>query len=285
MLNNRELASAILLGSGLIAVCFSGSLRSNLIFLVRAVFGWKLSTLWVTYIGLVVATTYGLHRIGLGYPGAAKDAVVWSLIAGLPILFKFDVAGENPRSLRDSLSGVVRVTALVEFFVNLYVFPLWVELIFQPLVAVIAMSSIVAASDERTLPVKKLFDGLSAAAGFVVLFIVARHLVQHHDEVDGRSTVLSFLQPVILSVVVVAMTYIVALVSSYELAFMRIGWGQPSRRQRVRSKLVLLGTLHVRLGMVHNFAGMPLRKLADATSWRAARQVVRDYKFGVQTVE
>ena len=89
MLNNRELASAILLGSGLIAACFSGSLRSNLICLVRAAFGWKLSTLWVTYIGLVVATTYGLHRVGLGYPDSAKDAVVWGLIAGLPILFKF----------------------------------------------------------------------------------------------------------------------------------------------------------------------------------------------------
>jgi len=93
MLNNRELASAILLGSGLIAACFSGSLRSKLLSLVRAAFGWKLSTLWVTYIGLVVATTYGLHRIGLGYPDSAKDAVVWGLIAGLPILFKFGVAG------------------------------------------------------------------------------------------------------------------------------------------------------------------------------------------------
>ena len=99
------------------------------------------------------------------------------------------------------------------------------------------------------------------------------------------SGALSFLQPVVLSVAVVAMTYIVALASSYELAFMRIGWSQPSRRQRIRSKLVLLGTLHVRLGMVHNFAGMPPRKLADATSWRAARQVVRDYKSGGLPVE
>lgn len=237
------------------------------------------------YVGLVTAATYGLHRVGLGYPDSTKDAVVWGLIAGLPILFKFGDAGNGPKFLRDALGGLVRATAFVEFFVNLYVFPLLVELFFQVFIAVIVVGGIVAATNQTLLPVKKLLDGLATATGFVVLFIVVRHLVQHHDEVDGRSTVLSFLQPVALSVVVVAMTYVVALVSSYELAFMRIGWSQPSRRQRVRSKLVLLGTLHVSLGMVHNFAGMPPRKLADATSWRAARQVVRDYKSGVPTVE
>jgi len=285
MLNNRELASAILLAIGLIAACFSGCLRSKLLSLARTVFDWKLSILWITYVGLVAATTYGLHRVGLGYPGSTKDAVVWGLIAGLPILFKFGDAGKGPRFARDTLGGVVRVTAFVEFFVNLYVFPLLVELFFQVFIAVIVVGGIVAATNQKMLPAKKLLDGLAAVTGLIVVFLVGRHLIQHHDEVEGRSTLLSFLQPVILSVVVVAMTYIVALVSSYELAFMRIGWGQPSRRQRVRSKLVLLGTLHVRLGMVHNFAGMPLRKLADATSWRAARQVVRDYKSGVQTVE
>ena len=285
MLNNRELASAILLGIGLIAACFSGCLRSKLLSLVRTVFGWKLSILWFAYVGLVTATTYGLNRVGLGYPDSAKDAVVWGLIAGLPILLKFGDAGNGPRFARDTLGGVVRVTAFVEFFVNLYVFPLWVELIFQLFVAVIVVGGIVAATNQTLLPVKKLLDGLAAATGLIVVFLVARHLIQHHDEGDGRSTVLSFLQPVILSIVVVAMTYIAALVSSYELAFMRIGWSQPSRRQRVRSKLALLVTLHVHLGMVHNFAGMPPRKLADATSWRAARQVVRDYKSGGLPVE
>ena len=99
------------------------------------------------------------------------------------------------------------------------------------------------------------------------------------------SGVLSFLQPVALSVVVVAMTYIVALVSSYELAFMRIGWSQPSRRHRVRAKLALLVTLHVHLQKVHHFFGFLPGQLADADSWRAARRIVRDYKSGVPPVD
>ena len=121
--------------------------------------------------------------------------------------------------------------------------------------------------------------------GFAVVFVVGRHLIQHRAEVDGSSTVLSFFQPVILSVVVVAMTYIVELVSSYELAFMRLGWGQPSRRHRVRAKLALLVTLHVRLQNVGHFDGFLPDQLADAKSWRAARRIVRDYKSGVPPVD
>ena len=121
--------------------------------------------------------------------------------------------------------------------------------------------------------------------GFAVVFVVGCHLIQHHDGGDGRSTVLSFFQPVILGIVVVAMTYIAALVSSYELAFMRIGWSQSSRRHRVRAKLALLVRLHIRLQKVRHFDGMLPDQLADAKSWRAARRIVRDYKSGGLPVE
>lgn len=98
----------------------------------------------------MTAATYGLHRVGLGYPDSTKDAVVWGSIAGLVILFKFNDAGEAPRLLRYTLGGAFGATALVEFFANLYVFPLFVQLFFQPFVAVVKWSSVIAARDEKT---------------------------------------------------------------------------------------------------------------------------------------
>lgn len=285
LLNDRELASTILLGLGLIAASFNRGIRSSLLSVVRAASGWKLSIIWIMYAALLSATTYGLQRVGLDYADSTKDAVVWGLIAGLPILFKFSVVGKESRLLRETLSGVVRATALVEFFINVYVFPLWAELLLQPFVAVIAITSIIAGYDEKTMPAKKLIDGVSAVLGFAVIFFVARHLAQHHDEIDGRSTLLSFAQPIVLSIAVVAMTYIVALVSSYELAFMRIGWSQPARRGRVRARLALLLTLHVRLHQVHHFTGTLPHQLADTTSWRAARRLMHDYKSGTPRPE
>jgi hypothetical protein len=191
---------------------------------VRSALAWKLLIIWLSYAALIAGTTYGLHQIGLRYDDSTKDAVVWSVIAGLPLLFRFDAVHKEPSLMRDTLVGLVRTTALVEFFVNLYVFPLWVELLLQPLVALIAVTATMAGADEETQPAKKLLHGISAVGGLVILFVVARHLLQHHEEIEAWPTLLSFTQPVILSVVVLCFTYAVALVSSYELAFFRIGW-------------------------------------------------------------
>ena len=135
-------------------------------------------------------------------------------MVGLPILFRFNEFGREPRMVRDALGAVVRTTALVEFFVNLYVFPLWGELVLQPFVAIILMTSIVARSDEKTMTAKRMLDSVSAVLGIAVFWVAVRHLAQHHTEIDGRSTLLSFVQPIVLSFAVVAMTYVVALVSS-----------------------------------------------------------------------
>jgi len=80
LLNNRELASAILLGLGLIAACFNRDIRSSLFSVVRSAFDRKLSVIWITYAGVLAATTYGLQRVGLDYGDSTKDAVVWGLI-------------------------------------------------------------------------------------------------------------------------------------------------------------------------------------------------------------
>jgi len=114
--------------------------------------------------------------------------------------------------------------------VNPYVFPLWAELLLQPFLVVIGMASALAGADARSRPARKLLDSISTVVGFVILFAVARHLVQHHDDVDVRATLLSFTLLVVLSGAVVSLTHLVVLLSSYEVASLCIGWGQPSRR-------------------------------------------------------
>jgi hypothetical protein len=278
MLNDRELATAILLGVVIAACCLSKDVRSS--FGLRSAFGWKLPLIGLTYVLVLAGSVAGLHKIGLNYPGSTKDAVVWGLLVGLPLLGGFNSLGQRPGSERAMLGRIVSLTVLVEFFVNLYVFPLWVELMLQPFVAVVAWMSVVAAGDNRYRPAVWLLDVILALSGIVMIVVVAWYLLRHYQEIDPRSTALSFLQPVLLSLAIILLTYIVALVSSYESAFLRIGWHQPSRRQRLRAKFALATTLHVRLHKVHNFAGLLPQRLADTGSWRSARQFVRTYRSG-----
>jgi hypothetical protein len=86
------------------------------------------------------------------------------------------------------LGRIVGLTVLVEFFVNLYVSPLWVELLLQPFVAVVLWMSVVAAGDT-----KRLLDVISTLSGIAMIVVVAWYLVRHYQEIDPRSTALSFL--------------------------------------------------------------------------------------------
>jgi hypothetical protein len=105
--------------------------------------------------GAVTASIIGVHQLGFAYRDSTKDAVVWALIAGSPILFKFNEFGADADLLTRTLFGAVKVTAFAEFAINLYVFPLWVELVLQPFVVFFATITVVAGMDEENLPAKK----------------------------------------------------------------------------------------------------------------------------------
>jgi hypothetical protein len=281
VLNNRELASVILIAAAVIVASFSKSVRSGLWPLARSALTWKLSVLWLTYATVLAGVTYGLQRVGLRYDDSTKDAVVWGLVAGLPLLVKFDHLGKEQGLMREMALSAVRLTALVEFFVNLYIFPFWVEVLFQSLIVPLAVMSVVAdRSDENRLARKRL-DWMLSLAGCVILVVVARHLLLHRYEVDVRSVLFSFTQPLALTIAVLGLAWAVGLKSSYEQAFMHISGEQPSRRRRIRAKLALFLTLHVHLRQVRNFEGTLPWQLAATTSWSSARQLLRVYKSGV----
>lgn len=124
MLNNRELASAILVGAFVLLGLLVRDVRKMIPSLARTAFGWRLSLFWLGYAGLIFGVTIVAHRLGLRYAGSTKDAIVWSIVVGLPMLFRMDQIRRNPGLFARTVREAVGLTAVVEFFVNVYVFPL-----------------------------------------------------------------------------------------------------------------------------------------------------------------
>lgn len=147
-------------------------------------------------------------------------------------------------------------------------------LVAQVFITLLLMLSAVAATDRSLLPAKRFLDSLLAVAGFGLLVYASVMLAQSPADVFTKSTVLSYLQPVVLSVIVVALTYGVGLLSAYEQAFMRIGFVDVSSAQARRAKLALIGGLTVHLHKVSGLRLPTLRTVAEQPSWKAALDVV-----------
>lgn len=280
MLNNRELASVILVGVFVLVGCVKRDVRSSVVQLLRAVLAPRLLVLWLLYSATITGVVLGEANIGQRYDGSVKDAVVWAVIAGLPLLGKFDAVSKNPELLDGMLRHAVGLTAFVEGFVNLYVFPLWVEIPGQAFVALVVMVSVVAGMEEANHAAKRLFDGVVVVIGLTAVTWTAWHIASYWSELDLRAIRLSFVQPVVLTLAVLALTYVVSLVSAYQFAFIRLQYPLGGPAVRLRHTGALLIGLHVRVVKVSGFAGALSLRMRETTSLRGALAMLSEYKRG-----
>ncbi|HVE95058.1 MAG TPA: hypothetical protein VNB24_09070 [Acidimicrobiales bacterium] len=280
MPNNRELATLVWFAVLLAWVLSMRQTRASAVGVFRAAFASRLSILWLSYVAVIAAVIWGLRTLGLRYSGSTKDAVVWALVAGLSILSKFDTLSRNQRSFGQLLRRVFGATVLVEFYVNLYVFPLWVELLLQPFVALLVGMEVVAGTRDEYAVTRRVLNGCLSFIGWVLLASVTVYLASRLPDLNTVQIGLSFVQPLALTIVVVALTYVVALYSAYEQVFGHMSFPVvPSPTSRW-SKVALVRGLHFRLGKVAGFTGYLPRRLKSMRTYAEALELVNDYKRG-----
>jgi hypothetical protein len=84
--------------------------------------------------------------------------------------------------------------------------------------------------------------------------------------------------PIWLTVGILPVIFMVALLSHYELLFMRLGFATSDPQVLRRSRRAAVLGLRLHNTAVGQFGGAWLQKLVNAETSRAARQVVKDYR-------
>lgn len=221
-------------------------------------------------VGLVVVA----YAVGLWESDVESDTVAWFVTVGIALFFSLNKAAE-PGFFRKTARRAVAVTAVVEGFANLQTFGLVTELIFLPVMAVLAMMLVVSQSAEEFAPVRSLLNGLMAIIGVGVVVHVLISLVA---DFDAGHTLRALALPVWLTLGSVPIAYVFALVAEYEQAFMRIDFHTEDRVQRRRGKRSLLRAANVRLPDLAGFSGHWIWDLASADSDVDARAVMRQWR-------
>lgn len=278
MINNREWALLIWLGVVLALLLLPRDLRSSLFEVVRAalhpilVIPVLLMAVWVGGLIVIVA--------GIGWWDAelATDTVVWFVGTALVLMFRVAEALGEERFFRRTIIGAVRVTVLVEVFVNLYVFSLPVELILLPVLTVLLMLSVVAGSEQRFVRVKALIDAVLALVAFSLIAFVVIQIVTDWQDFDKAGAFRKFALPVWLTIGIVPFVFLLSLYAAYDGAFKRIDFETDQRSQRWRAKLALALRLRVGIQDIAAFRFYWAKQAAAATSFRHATQVIDDFK-------
>ncbi|MBU1950839.1 MAG: hypothetical protein KJ970_09240 [Candidatus Eisenbacteria bacterium] len=215
-----------------------------------------------------------------------KGAVVWFITAGILLFGGFAEASKNPHFFRCKAIETLAWPALIEFYLNLYQFPLLMEILLQPILAVLTVVSVIASQDKKLHRAKGCAETLLAFAGLTFLAYVTVQTIRGWESLNKIGILFEFALPIGLTVGALPFIYFLAVYAAYEVAFVRMEFRTNIGHLRgARNRLVVLMGLGFRLREISKVSFYWLRQVAEAPSFREALYIIRRYRDDLRRIE
>lgn len=227
-LNNRELALLIWILFAIIWVVSYPKIRKSFFNLIKAFFKWKLTLAYLLMFLYITCLVLILKAIAIWKIDHIPLTVLWSLCVAFSMLFNYKEANRKnyfKNSIKDNMRGLV----FVEFFVNLYVFNLWIELIIVPMSAIIVGMKAITEKNKEYETIDKFLNLIFILGGFSILFYVGYKTVTDFENFATIQNLESFYMPILLSILFTPFVYISALMAAYETLFTRLQFFVPDK--------------------------------------------------------
>ncbi|MDQ8195468.1 hypothetical protein QEH59_13615 [Coraliomargarita sp. SDUM461004] len=223
MLDNREISLLFWLAVVLAWGCTHRQIREGLINLLASALKPKLVIGFVMMLAYITSCVLFLWLNGVWDSSNLKATIIWSLTAAALMVGKVISNDATPTKFFGSaVWGGLKLSVVLEFVVQLYVFPLVVELFVVPIAALIGAMIAVCETDEKFAPVKRLLNGVLSILGFTMIAYAAYRLPPEFSNFWQWSTVLSFSLPIVLTVLFIPFLWLVAVAVAYENVFCRL---------------------------------------------------------------
>jgi len=221
--NSRELAT-ILWGVLFLGWAFSKSgVRESFKQLVKAFLSIKILVPILLMILYVSLATWCFYKFNIWRISDLKNTILWTFGVGLVFLFNIDKT-EKDNFFKNTAIGSLKITAVLEYLVNLYTFPFLLEFVLVPFVTIVFAMKTVAELDVKYKPIEKLLENVVALYGAAVLFFSISSAIHDSSSFASFESAKSFLLPPVLTILNLPFIYILALYANYESVFVRLSF-------------------------------------------------------------
>lgn len=171
------------------------------------------------YIFLMVLA---FERIGFWDITALKDTVLWIFGVAFIMFINLNNAANDAKYFRKAIIDSIKIVIVLEFVINLYSFNLVVELLFVPILGLIAMMSGFSSVKPEYKRVNVFLNYVLGFIGIVLLIFTIYQIVIDFQDFASLKNVRDFLVPILLTIAFLPIIYLMAIYIKYEDIFIRI---------------------------------------------------------------
>lgn len=214
--NNRELSTGFWFFGLFILSLFKKDLRKSYLGLVSSIFNRYILAVFIPMLFYMTLLVYVFWKIRIWDTSFLKDTIFWILISGVALVFRFGTDRSGEQIFRNAILDGLKVAVLLEFLVNLYVFPLYVELFTVPIITFIFLLKAFSENKGEYNELTKVLDGILSAIGILIFGLTVNNVVQNFEDIDLLHVLHSFSLPFMLLLSFFPFLYFQILLFQYE---------------------------------------------------------------------
>lgn len=276
-LDNRELAILVWLIIFLFWTLTKKNIRESIseimkVFFQKVIF---ISTcLMLFYIGSIV---YIFYQFGLWDFTLLSETIMW-VIGVAFVMYSNSYKVKNIEYFKNVLIDTLKLTVVIEFIVNLYVFNFWIELILVPVFAILGVVLGISSSKPEYKQVESCLTRIFIVVGLLFLSYAIYNIIVDVHSFATINNFKEFLLPFVFTILFLPFIYMLALYLTYDLIFMRISFliKDKSLARYIRWKTVF--SFHLKLNSLNKWHDKIIR--AEINSIDDLERVMFEVKTG-----
>ncbi|MFC3714508.1 hypothetical protein ACFOMD_18215 [Sphingoaurantiacus capsulatus] len=275
--SNREIASYIWLGAILGWAATKAPVRKSFGGLARAFCQPAILGTLALSAGYIVLIVVALEHVGIWTWGNLKTTALWSISFAFAALLDINRASEDRTFFAKAIREALAITGALTFVVEFYSFSLLVELVAVPIITVLGLMKIMAASNADHRAAERFLSGLLTIIGLGYLGYSFYRTFHDAEDFAKLKTLREFGIPILLTLAFLPFLYLVVLYSVYERVFTLLPWSIPDEHLRARAKWQSFCTFGWDIGGLQRWKQSNAR--FDATDEESLRQSFAEIKM------
>jgi hypothetical protein len=279
-LNHREIAILFWIGAFVIYKFLKESkVRSSFAGLVRIVLSAKIIIPFIMFFIYMTAGIALMSRFDLWKRSVLKDTVIWCVFTGLVLLTNaVTEAPKDPAFFKRVFVELVSVSVFVTFLYDIRTFSLPVELVLQPVLAMVVMTLAFSKTDAKHASVQSCLNYLLIILILGVLCVAIWVTFQDYDQVDVAGLLRSFVLPIALTLYALPLVYLFAVYALYEVLFIRMKFRNGRKPVPLGVRVAVLITFRLDLYAINSTCVQCLSQIARSESYKEARSIGSHYR-------